>query len=376
MTGNGLAYPARRPTQSNPLSRESQHFEPLLPSLSLSAESSSSTLREMFERPMDARRRRMLIRSYAPDWIVTIVVGAIFIAISNVPGYKRQFSLDDKTLYHTYAVHERIPDVALYMICFVAPLVIQPIINLLTIKSWWDFHNSTLGLILGLALTGAVTQFVKMTVGRPRPDLIARCIPMAGAADPPYGLSSWTVCTQTDKAMMTDGWMSFPSGHSSMSFAGLGFLTFYICGKLHLFDGRGVAPKSWISLVPLAGASLVAISRTMDYRHHATDVIAGAFLGITVAYFSYRQYYPSLASVDAHKPYSPRIKREDILPTHTRNPSGASNPLAGQGPYTDGDALGEQFPDLATQTVPRDENGLAIELTKSDHIPSSGDLID
>jgi diacylglycerol diphosphate phosphatase/phosphatidate phosphatase len=76
-----------------------------------------------------------------------------------------------------------------------------------------------------------------------------------------------------------------------VSFAGLGFLTFYLAGKLHLFDRRGHAvssaihsslyviptltrpfcqAKAWISLTPLAGASLVAISRSMDYRrkHH------------------------------------------------------------------------------------------------------------
>ena len=34
-------------------------------------------------------------------------------------------------------------DLALYMICFVAPLVIQPLINVLTIRSWWDLHNGT-----------------------------------------------------------------------------------------------------------------------------------------------------------------------------------------------------------------------------------------
>ena len=37
-----------------------------------------------------------------------------------------------------------------------------------------------------------------------------------------------------------------------------------------------------------------------------------------MAYFSYRQYYPSLASEMSHLPYSPRIKRdnEDVLPLH------------------------------------------------------------
>lgn len=37
-----------------------------------------------------------------------------------------------------------------------------------------------------------------------------------------------------------------------------------------------------------------------------------------MVYFSYRQYYPPLQSELSHRPYSPRIKREEEhqLPTH------------------------------------------------------------
>ena len=141
-------------------------------------------------------------------------------------------------------------------------------------------------MVLSLALAAAITEFTKVTVGRPRPgacprssvasgvpssqractaDLISRCIPKPGSVDPsPWGLSNSTICTQTDHYIMTDGWRSFPSGHSSrtpsvlrahehqfltvaaftVSFAGLGFLAFYIAGKLHLFDKRGCAVSS------------------------------------------------------------------------------------------------------------------------------------
>ena len=79
-----------------------------------------------------------------------------------------------------------------------------------------------------------------------------------------------------------------------------------------------------MSLVPLAGAALVAISRTMDYRHHWQDVLTGSILGIVVAYFSYRQYYPPLTSPISHQPYPQRLKRGGHeLPTHNRAPSAA-----------------------------------------------------
>jgi len=109
--------------------------------------------------------------------------------------------------------------------------------------------------LLSFTLTGAVTQAMKVTVGRPRPDLIARCLPKPGSADAPvFGLVGAEICTQTDILILKDGFRSFPSAHAScmytprsirnqcsdvrfavVSFAGLGFLSFYLAGKIHLF---------------------------------------------------------------------------------------------------------------------------------------------
>ncbi|KAI0709298.1 phosphatidic acid phosphatase type 2/haloperoxidase [Earliella scabrosa] len=258
------------------------------------------------------------ILSYAPDWALCIILAAAFYALDKIPGFKRDFSLTDTSILHKHAVHERVPPWMLYIIFAAAPLVIAPIANVLTVRSWWDFHSSWLAWLLSTTITGAITQFTKVTVGRPRPDLIDRCQPMAGAVDPPLGLSTEAICTQTDVALLRDGFRSFPSGHSSLSFAGLGFLTFYLAGKLHLFDEKGHTAKAWIALAPLAGAALVAISRTMDYRHHWQDVLTGSLLGLVVSYFSYRQYYPPLISDLSHQPYPPRFKRGGHeLPTHT-----------------------------------------------------------
>lgn len=306
-------------------------------------------------RKTDNVRRRKLLLSYAPDWVVTIVLAAAFFALDKVTGFKREFSVTDTSLRHPYAVHERVPNLALYMIAIVAPIVLQWVANVFTIRSWWDAHNSTLGVILGLSLTGAITQFAKITVGRPRPDLVSRCNPAEGAVDPTFGLSSAAICNQSSTYILEDGFRSFPSGHASLSFAGLGFLSFYLAGKMHLFDRRGHAAKAWIALTPLAGASLVAISRTMDYRHHWQDVLTGSILGLVTTYFAYRQYYPSLASEHSHRPYSPRIKRdEDTLPMHRPTPSadvmysGASGHGASQ--YHDGS---EEEVELVDGTVRR-----------------------
>ena len=49
---------------------------------------------------------------------------------------------------------------------------------------------------------------------------------------------------------------------------------------------------------------MISASRLQDYRHDVYDVSCGSFLGILVAYFSYRRYYPSLRSARCHIPYN------------------------------------------------------------------------
>jgi hypothetical protein len=49
-----------------------------------------------------------------------------------------------------------------------------------------------------------------------------------------------------------------PSLLSKVSFAGLGFLSFYLAGKLHVFNHTGHTTRIWITAIPLTGAALVA----------------------------------------------------------------------------------------------------------------------
>ncbi|TFY71761.1 hypothetical protein EVG20_g1252 [Dentipellis fragilis] len=294
--------------------------------------------------------RRQLVISYAPDWIVTIVLVAAFFALNEVNGFKREFSLSDTSIQYPFTEHERVPvaavplptvgefvgcssvtqDKALYFIAIIAPLVLQWVIDILTIRTWWDAHSSALGVILSLAISGSVTQFVRITVGRPRPDFIVRCNPAPGTVDPPLGLSSASICNQSDISTLREGFRSFPSGHASLSFAGLGFLSLYVAGKMHLFDKRGHALKVWIALTPVSGAALVTISRSMDYRHHWEDLLVGTILGASTAYLAYRQYYPPLNSEFSHQPYPPRSRRaDDVLPVHAHRPPCAGGIYSG-----------------------------------------------
>lgn len=87
-------------------------------------------------------------------------------------------------------------------------------------------HVTILGFLVTLALTVCLTDIIKDAVGRPRPDLLSRCRPRKGTPD--HSLVTFTVCTQTNQHLIDEGWRSFPSGHSSFAFGGLGYLALYV----------------------------------------------------------------------------------------------------------------------------------------------------
>lgn len=73
-----------------------------------------------------------------------------------------------------------------------------------------------------------------------------------------------------------------------------------------MFRPRSDLARVLVALAPLLGAAMIAISRCEDYRHDVYDVTIGSVLGMTVAFFSYRKYYPRLTSADCDTPFPGR----------------------------------------------------------------------
>ncbi|KAJ4374144.1 hypothetical protein N0V83_002885 [Neocucurbitaria cava] len=160
----------------------------------------------------------------------------------------------------------------------------------------WELNCGILGLGLSVGAAFTITGALKNAIGKPRPDLISRCLIDAAKIDKTeYALQTINICTQTDNYILQDGFKSFPSGHSSVSFAGLFYLSIYLAGKLHVLDAKGEVWRTFIVMVPALGAALITGTRIMDARHHPFDVISGALLGILVAWGSYRQYFPPVS---------------------------------------------------------------------------------
>lgn len=139
-----------------------------------------------------------------------------------VEPFHRLFALDNDAIRYPYAEVERVSVPWNIFYAGVLPLLLLISWAIILRPGWHKAHVTILGLFICLALTSFLTDIVKNSVGRPRPDLLARCKPAEGT--PLHKLVSIEVCTETAHHLLHDGWRSFPSGHSSFAFAGLGYL--------------------------------------------------------------------------------------------------------------------------------------------------------
>ncbi|KAK9449419.1 phosphatidic acid phosphatase type 2/haloperoxidase, partial [Limtongia smithiae] len=246
-----------------------------------------------------------IIILYVVDYIILGCLAGAWGYISTLDPNFSRFSLTDITIQYPIADPETVTYAFAIVYAVAVPIFIimvwSLVIDWVRYKSpvrarLWELNAGVLGILLSLVLSIVITTTLKAIVGRPRPDAIARCIPKDGATDAsPYGLSTIDICTQTDHSILAEGWRSWPSGHSSTSFAGLLYLSLYLAGKLSLYDNKGEVWKSIVVMIPSLGAAAIATSRVKDHRHHGTDVLTGSIIGAATAWLAYRLYYPPLS---------------------------------------------------------------------------------
>lgn len=219
----------------------------------------------------------------------------------------------------------------------------------------WQTHAGWLGLCCGLAVTLFVTSGLKDLIGKPRPDMLARCDPDLSNINkyvvggfgvnldseaPPFVTSA--ICQQPDKRLLDDGFAAFPSGHSSFSSAGMVYLTLWLCARWSIAipllqrssgyrDSKQrkrsnsaeaqVAPPLWqaaIAFTPIFVALFVCASRYADFHHAGFDIIAGAVIGTVFGWASFRLYHLPIRRSKHAMAWGPRNHQNPFL-AYSRN---------------------------------------------------------
>ncbi|KAK5115938.1 hypothetical protein LTR62_000394 [Meristemomyces frigidus] len=213
-----------------------------------------------------ARRNKFPVRltlSYLLDWLAIIAIAAIGGGLNFVSPTHRPFSLLDLSISYPL-ITESISTLTLVLVSLIAPAIIVLLVvglfvpgraftrnsklsrkEVLRLKLW-EWEKGWAGLALSVAIAFFITQGMKNLFGKPRPDFLSRCAPdlanVAAHVVGGYGQdvsSRWTlvnsgICTQGDKAVLDDGFRSFPSGHSSFSWSGLLYLSLFLCSKFSI----------------------------------------------------------------------------------------------------------------------------------------------
>lgn len=196
-----------------------------------------------------------------------------------------------------------------------------------------------LGLGVSLATATVMCTGVKNLTGKPRPNFLALCQPdlehvsaytVGGLGQTLSGL--WVlvdqdICQQADRKWLNDGFRSFPSGYATMSFAGLWYLTLYLCAKFDVSVPNEIYHKrqiqghnaeesllygaNWestqeqhaarpalllpVPYIPFGLAIFISGTRYFDFTNHGFDILAGAVTGTCTAWLGFRWYHPKLS---------------------------------------------------------------------------------
>jgi membrane-associated phospholipid phosphatase len=129
-----------------------------------------------------------------------------------------------------------------------------------------------------IGLSEAATNILKFWVRRPRPNF--------------YHLCAFSVQTRSCTApfhKVVEAQLSFPSGHTSLSFCSMTILALWL---FQINKGGGNKFKTFLSVfIPWGWATFVGVSRIVDQWHHPSDVLAGCLLGSACATLCFTIHY-------------------------------------------------------------------------------------
>ncbi|KAL1918981.1 uncharacterized protein VTP21DRAFT_2362 [Calcarisporiella thermophila] len=247
---------------------------------------------------------KLYFKMYGLDWVILIITGALGIGIFRLrvvpkhlfPVYQKDGFVADSSIAYPTAP-DLVPTWLSSLIAAVFSVIVYALAQI-WLKSLEDFHAAFLGTLYALASSSLFQVICKWLIGGLRPKFLEICKPnVSGVQGAGFGNIFYdvSVCTG-DPDSVNDGISSFPSGHSNAAWAGFLFLFFYLNAKLKVL-GSNRRVHYWKLIVvslPLLAASLISLSRLLDFSHHWYDILTGAIIGSFFAILAYRMQYASI----------------------------------------------------------------------------------
>ena len=165
---------------------------------------------------------------------------------------------------------------------------------------------------------------------------------------PGYVANDTLVHALQHNPLLKDGRMSFPSGHSSISFGSMVPMCFFLAIEVFEPIKYRCVFRLIASCIPIILAFTIAISRTRDQRHHFSDILAGSVIGATCAFVAVSLNF---AAITYGTSRSGLVARQPLIAHHLVSDTVLSE-IAGRGCVGDVSANnGEGAPLYVTPTL-------------------------
>ncbi|XP_064624794.1 phospholipid phosphatase 1-like isoform X2 [Lineus longissimus] len=230
-------------------------------------------------------------------WLVVIII-----KLGDIQPFRRGFFCDDQSLMHPYK-DDTITSTAL-IFCGLAVIAVivffTELGNFLVARSkrvdlptfqlgkftinslLWNLYKYIGIFGFGAGVCMSFTDVGKYSIGRLRPHFLDVCKPDLSKVNcSTYVEGDVCLGTGATAYQLKNMRLSFPSGHSSYAM----YCAFYAMLYLHSrVQWKGsVLLKHLVQAVVMIGMFWICLSRISDYKHHWSDVLGGAVIGIATA---------------------------------------------------------------------------------------------
>ncbi|XP_017084302.1 putative phosphatidate phosphatase [Drosophila eugracilis] len=253
-----------------------------------------------------ASDRRLIQRLLMELLVMVILIIPICVYEFAVDPVTRGFFCDDESINYPFQDNTITP-VMLGLIVGLLPAIIFVVVEYVTqlragdisstvdylgwrVSTWYvELGRQFSYFCFGLLLTFDATEVGKYTIGRLRPHFMAVCQPQLmddSTCSDPVNLHRYVEnykCVGEGFTIddVRQSRLSFPSGHSSMTFYAMVYMALYLQRKITWRSSK--LSRHFIQFVLVMVAWYTALSRVMDHWHHWSDVLSGSLLGVAGA---------------------------------------------------------------------------------------------
>ncbi len=223
--------------------------------------------------------------SYFYDWITLFILSLISLFIFiDIFDISQKMSDSELQAYENTPIYNLPPKDTIFsmtltfFLCWIPITIVFLFVFFKNKFDFHDLHSAILGLLSAISIQYLIQAPLAKLTSFPRPN---------------WGYSKQDTAS------------SFPSGHSSVSFCGMYYLSLYIHGKLRTYENNKIGNNRLYMILlgysPLIISFSVGIGRILSHNHHPLDVFVGAILGITTSNIFYYTHFPYLMDYHCHK---------------------------------------------------------------------------